>query len=99
MLCQVLKEHCVELMSTEALTDSSSILEAEVESPSVFSKSFWDVAVPFNSVSSSSSGNKGKEIKKESSISPAKTSNFNTMAAVFFLLLSIMIGFVLVKKP
>ncbi|KAH9756058.1 Oxidoreductase zinc-binding dehydrogenase family protein [Citrus sinensis] len=95
----VLKEHCVELMSMEALSDSSSILDVEVEAPSVISKSFWDVVVPFSSGgSSSSSASKGIETSKEKTEYPVKTANFNIMAAVFFLLLSILVGFVLIAK-
>lgn len=96
---EVLKEHCVELMSMEALSDSSSILDVEVEAPSVISKSFWDVVVPFSSGgSSSSSASKGIETSKEKTEYPVKTANFNIMAAVFFLLLSILVGFVLIAK-
>lgn len=82
----------------EALSDSSSILDVEVEATSAISKSFWDVAVPFSSGSSSSSENKGIETSKEKTEYPVKTANFNIMAAVFFLLLSILVGFVLVAK-
>lgn len=97
---EVLKEHCVELMSMEALSDSSSVLDTEVEAPSVISKSFWDVVVPFNSGSGSSSESKGSKTRKENTKYPVKTANFNIMAAVFFLLLSILVGFVLIaKKP
>ncbi|KAK9215881.1 hypothetical protein WN944_007887 [Citrus x changshan-huyou] len=96
---EVLKEHCVELMSMEALSDSSSILDVDVEAPSVISKSFWDVVVPFSSGgSSSSSASKGIETSKEKTEYPVKTANFNIMAAVFFLLLSILVGFVLIAK-
>nr|POE69547.1 protein odr-4 like [Quercus suber] len=50
---EVLKDHCVELMSMEAPSDSSTILEPEKETPLLVTKPFWDVAIPFNSASCS----------------------------------------------
>ncbi|KAF8411316.1 hypothetical protein HHK36_003863 [Tetracentron sinense] len=43
---EVLKDHCRELMSMEASTDTSTILEPETEANSLTTKFFWDVAVP-----------------------------------------------------
>ncbi|KAK9270191.1 hypothetical protein L1049_025767 [Liquidambar formosana] len=41
---EVLKDHIVELMSMEAPTDATTILEPEIEAPTVATKSFGDVA-------------------------------------------------------
>ncbi|XP_044509991.1 protein odr-4 homolog isoform X1 [Mangifera indica] len=97
---EVIKDHLVELMSMEPVSDSSEISEAEVEAPTVIiSKSFWDVADTYHSGSNSSSENKGIDTKEKSK-QPVKTANYNLMAAVFFLVLSILLGLLLtVKRP
>ncbi|TXG52620.1 hypothetical protein EZV62_021789 [Acer yangbiense] len=95
---EVLKDHCVELMSMEALPDASTILEAEVEAPSITTESFWDVALSFRSESISSSENKGIETQSDNSKNTVKTTNFNITVAVLFLLLSILVGLVLTVK-
>ncbi|KAI9201198.1 hypothetical protein LWI28_020021 [Acer negundo] len=95
---EVLKDHCVELMSMEALPDASTILEAEVEAPSITTESFWDVALSFRSESISSSENKGIETQTDNGKNALKTTNFNIMVAVLFLLLSILVGLVLTVK-
>ncbi|KAH7567609.1 hypothetical protein JRO89_XS07G0102800 [Xanthoceras sorbifolium] len=97
---EVLKDHCVELMSMEALPDASTILEAEVEATSMITESFWDVAVSFPSKSISSLENKGIETRTNNSNNAVKTTNFNIMAAaaVLFLILSILVGFILTDK-
>lgn len=84
----------------EPVSDSSEISEAEVEAPTVIiSKSFWDVADAYHSGSNSSSENKGIDTKEKSK-QPVKTANYNLMAAVFFLVLSILLGLLLtVKRP
>jgi hypothetical protein len=82
-------------MSMEAPSDTSTILEPENEAPSMVTKSFWDVAIPFYSASISpvekSGSDRREEIRKKSTTSD----NVNGMGAVLFLLLSILVGFVL----
>ncbi|KAK2659991.1 hypothetical protein Ddye_006524 [Dipteronia dyeriana] len=95
---EVLKDHCVELMSMEALPDASTILEAEVEAATMTTESFWDVALSFCSESISSSKNKGIETQTDNGQTAVKTTNFNIMVAVLFLLLSILVGLVLTVK-
>ncbi|KAJ9186912.1 hypothetical protein P3X46_002430 [Hevea brasiliensis] len=97
---EVLKDHCVELMSMETPTDTSAILQPEIEAPSVIAKSFWDVAVLGHSASSFSV-EKNRMIDTsgvDNSRENIKSINFNILAAVFFLLLSIFVGFVLLKR-
>ncbi|XP_058723925.1 uncharacterized protein LOC131595570 isoform X1 [Vicia villosa] len=43
---EVLKDHCMELLSMEAPTEVSTILEPEKKVISFKTKSFWDVAIP-----------------------------------------------------
>uniref|UniRef100_A0A2N9F685 Protein odr-4 homolog n=1 Tax=Fagus sylvatica TaxID=28930 RepID=A0A2N9F685_FAGSY len=92
---EVLKDHCVELMSMEAPSDASTILEPEIDAPSLVTKSFWDVAIPFNSASSSPLGKSGIDPREESSKKSTKSNNLNIMGAILFLLLSILVGSVL----
>ncbi|CAI0548430.1 unnamed protein product [Linum tenue] len=99
---EVIKDHCVELMSMQAPTDASTFFQPEVEAPSVISKSFWDVSVAGNSNNSSSS--KSREVDDASPESSnrqlRKTVNFSfsMVAAVLILLMSILLGFVFVRK-
>ncbi|EEF35013.1 protein odr-4 homolog isoform X2 [Ricinus communis] len=97
---EVLKDHCVELMSMEVPTDTSTILQPEAEAPSLIAKSFWDVAVP-GQPASTSSLEKSKKMNTNGVVGggkSAKSFNFNILAAVFFLLLSILVGFILVGQ-
>ncbi|VVA20238.1 PREDICTED: odr-4 [Prunus dulcis] len=94
---EVLKDRCVELLSMEAPTDDSAILEPEIEAPSRVTKSFWDVAVPFSSASRSCLEKSGLDtLRGESSRKSIQSSNVNIIAAVIFLLLSIIVGYVLI---
>ncbi|CAL1405921.1 unnamed protein product [Linum trigynum] len=99
---EVIKDHCVELMSMQAPTDASTFFQPEVEAPSVISKSFWDVSVPGNSNNSSSSKSReADDASPESSNRQLrKTVNFSfgMVAAVLILLMSILLGFVFVRK-
>ncbi|XP_010244675.1 PREDICTED: protein odr-4 homolog isoform X1 [Nelumbo nucifera] len=96
---EVLKEHCKELMSMEAPTDTSSILEPETEATSLTTKSFWDAVLTrystsgsdYDSVRKMESDSAGKEINRES----FKLTNFNFVAALVIVLLSILVGLVL----
>ncbi|GLU16037.1 hypothetical protein SLE2022_324870 [Rubroshorea leprosula] len=91
---EVVKDHCVELMSMGAPIDISKILEPEAEAPSTITGSFWDLVAP-----SSPSMEKSKENPKVDNGQKAmKSTNINFIAAVFFLLLSIIVGYVLVIR-
>ncbi|KAM3736473.1 hypothetical protein ACB098_10G166600 [Castanea mollissima] len=92
---EVLKDHCVELMSMEAPSDASTILELEKEAPSLVTKPFWDVAIPFNSASCSPLEKNGNDTKEESRKKSTKSNNLNIVGAILFLLLSIAVGLVL----
>lgn len=93
---EVLNDHCVELMSMVALPDASTILDLEVEAPSLITKSFWDVVLPFFSATSSSLDRSNTQAEAaESSRKSGKKLNFHIMLAVFFLFVSIIIGYVL----
>ncbi|XVF36540.1 hypothetical protein REPUB_Repub19eG0066500 [Reevesia pubescens] len=93
---EVLKDHCVELMSMEAPNDASSILEPEEEALTVITRSFWDVVVPS---APNSSQEKSREITNtESKQKTTKSPNVYFIAAVFFLLLSVLVGYMLVRK-
>lgn len=96
---EVLKEHCVELMSMEAPTDPSTYLQPEVEAPSLNTESFWDVAVP-NHVAPVSSLEKSRQVdvSVESSRQSNQPFNFNVLAAVCLLLFAILVGFVLARQ-
>lgn len=92
---EVVKDHCVELMSMEAPSDSFTILEPENEAPSLVAKSFWDVAIPSCSACNSplerSENGTREEVRKIST----KSDNVNGMGAVLFLILALLVGFVL----
>ncbi|XP_074372735.1 LOW QUALITY PROTEIN: uncharacterized protein LOC141713287 [Apium graveolens] len=96
---EVLKDHFVELMSMEAPADASGILELETEAPTLGSfayKSFWEIAI------SSSSESKPTLIKRNivnagtgTCLEIRKTANFNIIAAVLTLVISISVGLAL----
>lgn len=88
---EVVKDHIVELMSMEAPTDGTTILEPEIEASIVMaSKSFWDVG---NSICAASTTPSSKtddiNTRKESTRKSLISANLNIITAVFFLLLSI----------
>ncbi|GKV33527.1 hypothetical protein SLEP1_g42030 [Rubroshorea leprosula] len=86
---EVVKDHCVELMSMEPPNDTSTILEPEAEAPTAITGSFWDSVAPF-----SSSIEKSKENPKVVNAQKAvKSNNIKFIAAVFVLLLSIIFGY------
>ncbi|RYR50108.1 hypothetical protein Ahy_A07g036685 isoform B [Arachis hypogaea] len=93
---EVLKDHCTELLSMKAPTDVSTILELEKEAISVKTKSFWDVAVPFSSAIpqhlEKSKTDDSRELTENNK--SANSGHVNLMAAIFILLLSILLGFV-----
>nr|XP_023885492.1 protein odr-4 homolog isoform X2 [Quercus suber]POE69549.1 protein odr-4 like [Quercus suber] len=92
---EVLKDHCVELMSMEAPSDSTTILEPEKEAPSLVTKPFWDMAIPFNSASCSSLEKNGIDTREESGKKSTRSNSLNIVGAILFLLLSIVVGLVL----
>ncbi|KAK8692407.1 hypothetical protein V6N13_075867 [Hibiscus sabdariffa] len=95
---EVLKDHCVELMSMEAPEDASKILEPEEGSLRVTTTSFWDVVLPYSSTSSSSH-EKNREITgKVTSQKTIKSPNVNLIAAIVILLLSVLVGYIFVRK-
>lgn len=85
---EVLRDHCVELMSMEAPTDESMILEPEAESTSsitLSATSFWETAMP------PLSSDKSSVAKKQSE----KSSNVSLMAALLVLILSVLVGVII----
>ncbi|XAR62048.1 hypothetical protein NMG60_11016631 [Bertholletia excelsa] len=95
---EVVKDHCVELMSMEAPKDASTILEPEEEPPALSTKSFWDAAFPFCGTSSPacSSLNKTGSITSEGNERKSmKFADYNIMAAVLVLTLAVLTGLVL----
>ncbi|KAF5455927.1 hypothetical protein F2P56_025455 [Juglans regia] len=92
---EVLKDHCVELMSMEGPTDASTILKPEIEAPSLVTKSFWDVAAPFYSASSSPFGRSGGDSEEGSRTEPSNSDNVRIMGAVLCILLFMLLGFVI----
>ncbi|KAL3845749.1 hypothetical protein ACJIZ3_003152 [Penstemon smallii] len=95
---EVLKDHCVELMSMEVPTDASEILEPESEAPTVMmastAKAFWDIATDCSSEAKpdKSLSNKTRENANEKS---AKPSDFQTVLAILVLVISAILGIVL----
>ncbi|KAK8580445.1 hypothetical protein V6N13_143539 [Hibiscus sabdariffa] len=95
---EVLKDHCIELMSMEAPEDASKILEPEEESLRVTTTSFWDVVLPYCSTPRSSQ-EKNREITgKVTSLKTIKSPNVNFIAAIVILLLSVLVGYIFVRK-
>ncbi|THF96854.1 hypothetical protein TEA_021264 [Camellia sinensis var. sinensis] len=99
-MSEVLKDHCVELMSMEAPTDSSTILEPEVEPLALSTKSFWNAVAPFSSTSTSSqdvstSKESGTVTSNGNDGKSTKSADFNIKAAVLVLIFAILVGLVL----
>ncbi|PRQ20901.1 hypothetical protein RchiOBHm_Chr7g0233191 [Rosa chinensis] len=99
---EVLKDRCVELLSMEVPTDASKILEPEREAPSAVTKSFWDVAVPLSTASSSClekggpDASRGESSQKSTDTTDAKITP-NIIAAAVFLIVAIIVGYILVS--
>ncbi|XP_052190084.1 uncharacterized protein LOC127799886 [Diospyros lotus] len=94
---EVVKDHCVELMAMPA-PDSSTILEPEIVPPALNSKSLWDAALPFCLTSSpdcSSLEKSGILTSQEHEGKSTSSANFNLSAAVWILILAILIGLAL----
>lgn len=94
---EVLKDHCVELMSMEAPIDPSTFLEPEIEAPTLATKSFLDVAVPFNSAFSSEYPLQKRETgtREESNRKPTQSADLTMIIAVLLVFLSIFVGWVI----
>ncbi|MBA0808255.1 hypothetical protein Gohar_024009 [Gossypium harknessii] len=95
---EVLKDHCVELMSMEAPNDASKILEPEEEAIRVSTRSFWDVVIPYCSTSSPTQEKNIEITGKENGQKTSKSPSLYFVAAVIILLLSVLVGFVFVRK-
>ncbi|KAF5205993.1 odr-4-like protein [Thalictrum thalictroides] len=93
----VVKDHCKELMSMEAPTDTSVMLEPEKEAISLTMKSFWDVVAFSNSAFGSESNSVVKSdrdfVQMEGSKISANSSSLTVITAIAILLLAIVIGF------
>lgn len=93
---EVLRDHCVELMSMEAPTDTSTILEPESESITFSTNSFWETTMPlppeFGPSSSLNKSNGDGSVGLKRVEKP--TSNISTMAALLVLILSILVSFI-----
>ncbi|GJR24549.1 protein ODR-4 [Tanacetum coccineum] len=93
---EVLNEHCVELMSMEAPTDASTILEPEAESTSSLTlspNSFWEKAMPFSTESGPSSLNNSSVDKSSAAGKQVqKSGNISIMLALLVLILSVLVG-------
>lgn len=79
----------------EASIDDSLILEPEIEAPSLVSKSFWNMAIPFYTEACSPLGRSGGDTREESRRVATKSDSVNIMGALLFLLLATLVGFVL----
>lgn len=81
----------------EATFDTATILETEVEPPVLVARSFWDVALPLDPVSSSSAKKSAtKTSGKEMSVKTLNPANLNIILAAFFLFLSLFVGYFLI---
>ncbi|KAM7266249.1 hypothetical protein ACFE04_004146 [Oxalis oulophora] len=96
---EVVKDHFVELIYTEPPSDTSKILEPEEEAPKLNITSFWDAVVPGSPSISRSTSSKSETNSTRKESSQAIGFNFiYLVAAVFFLLLSALIGYLLTKR-
>ncbi|GAU14322.1 hypothetical protein TSUD_308820 [Trifolium subterraneum] len=93
---EVLKDHCMELLSMKPPTEVSTILEPEKEVISFKTKSFWDVAVPYYSEIHLMDDKMKLDSRGESSSDKlGKPGHISVVAAGLILLLSVLVGFVL----
>ncbi|KAL3514304.1 hypothetical protein ACH5RR_027021 [Cinchona calisaya] len=97
---EVLKDHCVELMSMEAPEDDSAILKLESGALILTStrKSFWDIASHSSSDSKSDnllSKNSRKARSPGTERKGAKLGDFNIVAVIVVLIISMVVGLVL----
>ncbi|KAG9439948.1 hypothetical protein H6P81_020113 [Aristolochia fimbriata] len=92
---QDLKDQWKELLSMDAPSDLSMILEpeAEAEGTSLSAKSFWDLT--HDNTKSESDGSQKKKVKDSNHSSETKSQNFNIVIAIVVLIMSILMGLVL----
>lgn len=100
---EVVKERCMELMSMEhSSLDTSKILEVETETSLMVAESMWDVITPASSAASCRlEGNVVKTSREDGSKGTGNASNASNvpmMVAIFVLLLSVILGFMLYRK-
>ncbi|CAH8388793.1 unnamed protein product [Eruca vesicaria subsp. sativa] len=100
---EVVKERCMELMSMEhSSLDASKISEVETEMSLLVAESMWDVITPASSVSSCRlEGNVERKSREDSSKRTGNASNASNvpiMVAIFVLLLSVILGFMLYQR-
>ncbi|KAI3709071.1 hypothetical protein L2E82_38812 [Cichorium intybus] len=92
---EVVKDHCVELMSMEALTDTSMVLEPEAESASsvkLSTNSFLETAMELSpELTSSYLKDRGSVAGKQLE----KSSNVSIIAAMLVLFISVLVGVLL----
>lgn len=90
---QVLKDHCVELMSIEFPTDTSEILEPELETgPAVITstaRNFWSVATDHSS--SAAAKIEDTKMRKTGNGRPAKPADFAILFAIFVMLIAMVV--------
>ncbi|KAK1430007.1 hypothetical protein QVD17_12431 [Tagetes erecta] len=89
---EVLKDHCVELMSMEAPAVTSTILEPEGQPITLSTNSFWET---FPELSSSAINNSSDDKSSSSGKHLEKSNNVNIMVSLLVLILSIVIGIML----
>nr|XP_043628475.1 protein odr-4 homolog [Erigeron canadensis] len=93
---EVLRDRCVELMSMEAPTDTTVILEPEAESTSSITFSanpFWEAAMPLSpDLTPSSLNNKKGDKSSVAGKQLNKSSNISITAALIVLILSVLVG-------
>ncbi|KAH6837934.1 oxidoreductase [Perilla frutescens var. hirtella] len=90
---EVLKEHCVELMSVEFPTDTSEILEPESEAPTVIAsstaKTFWSAATDHSSAAKPDSS--VSKVRKTGKGRPATSADYVLMLTIFVLIIAIVV--------
>ncbi|KAI3701717.1 hypothetical protein L6452_26996 [Arctium lappa] len=90
---EVLRDHCVELMSMEAPKDASMILEPEAEFTTLSTCSFWETAMPLSSeLRPSSLDNSRGDTSSVAKNQSKKSSNVSIIAALLVLILSVLVG-------
>lgn len=85
-----------ELLSIEA-PEEESILQPEIQAPSLATKSFWDAVAPLGSKSLSGRGNEpsAPKVATAEAITKGHGSSSSSIVALFVLLISVIVGLVL----
>ncbi|KAL1200924.1 hypothetical protein V5N11_031623 [Cardamine amara subsp. amara] len=102
---EVVKERCIELMSMEhSSLEASKISEVETETSLLIAESMWDVISPASSASNLRLGGnmertmREDESKRTTGDDSGNASKIPILVAIFVLLLSIILGFMLYQK-